>query len=509
MSPLRHRLPPLAGALALAFLALATVRLLALGPTDAFRPAIVAVALSALQGGIPAGVLTSWAVIAGYDLSFADPRWSFAVSDPAQRRALVEFAVESSVFATALGMLRSFHRRAARERQAAQAARRRAEESEARFRRLAEDAQDLVYRWRVEPEPGFEYVSPSSTAICGYTPEELYADPGLRTRMVHPEDVAALEAGALDPRAPLLLRWRRKDGTIVWTEQRNVPVHGASGELVAIEGIARDVTAAKAQDDLRALLLSEARRANREREQVLAIVAHDLRNPLASILLNASFLDRADAGGADAAALRSRGEVIRSSCLRMSLLIDDLLDADSIQAGRLRVAPSPQDAGALASEALESLRAVAEKGGVALVLQVDDALPLAEADHGRVVQVLQNLLSNALHATAAGGRVEVQVQRAGPDTLRFRVRDSGSGIAPQDLPHVFERFRRGGAVRYRGSGLGLAIARGIVEAHGGTMEAHSRQGEGSVFSFTLPGSRGEAPPAASAAGWRLPLLPSA
>ncbi len=118
-------------------------------------------------------------------------------------------------------------------------------ESEARFRRLAENAQDLIYRYEFFPHRGFTYVSPAATSITGYTPEEHYADPDLGRKLVHPDDRPLLERYFQNEgvfRQPLILRWIRKDGTLIWTEQRNVPIYDAAGNLVAIEGIARDIT---------------------------------------------------------------------------------------------------------------------------------------------------------------------------------------------------------------------------------------------------------------------------
>ncbi|HEX2728764.1 MAG TPA: PAS domain S-box protein, partial [Rubrobacteraceae bacterium] len=124
--------------------------------------------------------------------------------------------------------------------------------SEERLRLLAENAGDMVYRYRLLPTRGFEYVSPAATAITGFAPEEYYADPDLVFKVVHPDDRHLLEESFGHTGAPLVLRWRRKNGSIIWTEQRNKPVHDEAGDLVAIEGIARDITEAKqAEEELR------------------------------------------------------------------------------------------------------------------------------------------------------------------------------------------------------------------------------------------------------------------
>jgi PAS domain S-box-containing protein len=117
--------------------------------------------------------------------------------------------------------------------------------SEERFRLLAENAQDLIYRYRLKPTLGFEYVSPSATAIIGYTPEEHYADPELRFKIVHPDDRHLIEEALRSPETPITIRWLRKDGGVIWIEQRTKAIYDGAGELVAIEGIARDITERK------------------------------------------------------------------------------------------------------------------------------------------------------------------------------------------------------------------------------------------------------------------------
>lgn len=133
------------------------------------------------------------------------------------------------------------------------------EASEARFRRLAENAQDLIFRYRLWPEPGFEYVSPAATVITGYTPEAHYDDPELGLKLIHPEDRAALarQLAGGEPERQLVLRWVRSDGRVIWTDQRNVPIYDGTGRLVALEGIARDITREKLAEQT----LAESQRA--------------------------------------------------------------------------------------------------------------------------------------------------------------------------------------------------------------------------------------------------------
>ena len=118
-------------------------------------------------------------------------------------------------------------------------------QSEERFRLLAENAQDLIYRYRLKPNPRFEYVSPSAAAIIGYTPEEHYADPELCFKIVHPDDRHLIDEALRSPETPIMIRWLRKDGGVIWIEQRTKAIYDGAGELVAIEGIARDVTERK------------------------------------------------------------------------------------------------------------------------------------------------------------------------------------------------------------------------------------------------------------------------
>ncbi len=225
----------------------------------------------------------------------------------------------------------------------------------------------------------------------------------------------------------------------------------------------------------------EAEAASRARDDILGVVAHDLRNPLTAISMYASLLLEMPR---DADTQRGQLRTVLELTDQMNRLIQDLLDASRIEAGQLRVHPAPLRLPPLLADAAEMVRMAAAERGVSLRVQAADGLPPVLADRDRVLQVLSNLLGNAVKFTPRGGDVLV-LASARDRVVEVSVADTGAGIPPEQLPHVFDRFWQGDA-RRKGAGLGLAIARGIVEAHGGRIRAESEPGRGSTFTFTLP-----------------------
>jgi signal transduction histidine kinase len=252
-------------------------------------------------------------------------------------------------------------------------------------------------------------------------------------------------------------------------------------ELALAEEMAR--RAALAIDNAR--LYGQAQQAVRAREGVLAVVSHDLRNPLASILLNTStVLELSDPGTLEPWVMDSLRQTI-ALVQQSNRLIEDLLDVSRAVNGGIPLLRAPHDLRDVAGRAERMLRPLAEDRGLSLEVRLPAGPVPVSVDGDRVLQVLSNLVGNALKFTPAGGRVEVDVEAAN-GIARVSVRDTGIGIAADELEHVFDPFRQVGDADRRGVGLGLPIARGIVEAHGGRISATSELGAGSVFTFTLP-----------------------
>lgn len=290
----------------------------------------------------------------------------------------------------------------------------------------------------------------------------LFSELGARTALVVP----------LRTSAPL------GEMTFVFAEssRRHVPA-----DLVLASALAQ--RAALALENAR--LYQEADRAVRARDEMLAVVSHDLRNPLSAILANAGVLVRRLPPGEDFEPIHKRAEAIRRSAERMNHLIRDLLDMARIDSRLLQIERAPHELGGLLGEAMEMFQPLAADRDVSLGLEMDDGNALLLCDRERVLQVLSNLMGNAVKFTPGGGSVRL-VARCCESEVRLGVSDTGPGIAPEFLEQIFDRFWQVRASGRAGAGLGLSIARGIVDAHGGRIWAESRPGQGSTFWFTLP-----------------------
>ena len=239
-----------------------------------------------------------------------------------------------------------------------------------------------------------------------------------------------------------------------------------------------------------ARLYREAQAAIRVRDDVLAIVSHDLGNPLHAVDLGASLL--LQQYGAEPRA-RKHIDAIRRSTDRMARLLNDLLDMASINAGKLAVRPARVDARQLVTEVLDLHEPLAHERGVTILRDTDIEDVTLYVDRDRITQAFSNLLGNAIKFCTPGDVIMVRGERVS-DGIRFTFADTGPGIARADLPHIFEPYWSGRSGKKNGTGLGLFITRAIIEAHGGRIEVDSEPGSGASFAATLPiASPGTAP----------------
>jgi signal transduction histidine kinase len=252
------------------------------------------------------------------------------------------------------------------------------------------------------------------------------------------------------------------------------------------EQAARAEAAAQQRERSRAEVAEQqAQRAVRTREEVLAVVSHDLKNPLGSIALSTQLLRRLLPPGEEGERMRKHTHTIERSVERMDRLIRDLLDMASLQAGQVKLDLGRYAVDDLVREGLTLLEPLAIEKHIVLRTRLPRERLWVRCDRDRVFQVLSNLVGNALKFTPEGGTVTVEVMSE-VAFVCFSVRDTGPGIPAEALPHLFEPFWQVEGTGKKGTGLGLTISRGLVEAHGGQLEVESEQGQGSTFSFTLP-----------------------
>jgi PAS domain S-box-containing protein len=368
-----------------------------------------------------------------------------------------------------------------RQRRRAEAALR---DSEERFRLLAEHAKDIIFRYRLAPEPGMEYLSPAVESVIGSGPEQFYADPELLFRLLEPQDRALLEQSWRSGQpGTLTVRWRTPGGT-VWTEQRAVAITDDAGRVLAVEGILRDTTERVIAEQERAELERQLRQAERldSLGQLAGGIAHDFNNLLAVIS------GYADMFGDELAADhpgRSDLDGIKQAAARGSALTRQLLIFSRLEPSQ----PEVLDLNAVVTDTQRLLsRTLGEDIHVAT--QLTPNLPLVTMDRSKIEQVLMNAVMNARAAMPTGGHLTIATSagndaEAGTPTACLAVTDTGCGMPPEVVTRAFEPFftTKG---RGQGTGLGLATAYGAVTEAGGRIGLESRVGDGTTLRVCLP-----------------------
>jgi PAS domain S-box-containing protein len=306
-------------------------------------------------------------------------------------------------------------------------------------------------------------------------------------RIIHPDDrprVLTSIQWAIESGKPYDIEYRvvGADGAARWVESKG-RVEYQDGRAVRMTGIAMAVTRRKEAEFAR---LADAHEANQLKDQFLATLSHELRTPLNAILGWIHVLEH-DAGSPER--VRHAMDIVRRNAKLQAQLIEDILDVSRIITGKLTIEPQTVDLSALVETTLSGLLPAAALKQIQITREIPGDMPLIEGDPKRLQQILGNVISNAIKFTPEEGDVHVRCHVSG-DRLLIEVRDSGAGIAPELLPHIFDRFRQGDSRstrRHGGLGLGLAIARHLAELHGGDIEAYSEGADrGTMFRIGLP-----------------------
>ncbi len=359
-------------------------------------------------------------------------------------------------------------------------------ETEARYRLLAENANDMVTE--MNREGMFTYVSPSVFAMTGYRSDEVLGRRALH--FILPEDHARVsdafaKASIQNPGWTIEYRVRRKDGAVIWVEARPSLTRNSDNVVTGVTDVIRDVTARKVMEADLERARAEAEAAAVVKGEFLANMSHELRTPLTSIVGFADLMK--SVGGLDEDGLRYVERIADSSQALLNV-VNDILDFSRLEAGQVAITPHPVDPVGLIAGALDLLAPQAAAKGLILTADLDGLPSLLMLDAARVRQILLNLIGNAVKFTAAGsvtveGRYDVQEQR-----LRCTVTDTGPGVSVDRVDSLFQRFSQidGSTTRsHGGTGLGLAICKGLAEAMGGAVGADSTSGAGSRFWFEI------------------------
>jgi PAS domain S-box-containing protein len=365
--------------------------------------------------------------------------------------------------------------------------------SETRYRLMADNASDMITTFG--PGGDIRFISPACRPILGYAPEEMI---GRRVvDMTHPEDVAVMMghyAGliAKGPSAtsePYQFRGRHKDGHWVWLEgQPKLFFAPETGELVAIQDVARDVSSRKALEAALEAARAEAEASAAVKAEFLSNMSHELRTPLTAVLGFSRLIeDQPELSPA------TRRFVDRVSNAGKALLstVNDILDFSKLEAGQVEIVVVPSDPRQILEDAMDLFSGQAQEKGLDLVMTGLDRLPsgLTLAPE-RIRQILLNLIGNAVKFTDSG-RVVLEAKWAS-NLLRVSVTDSGAGIPADRLDQLFKRFSQvdgSSTRRHGGTGLGLAICKGLVDAMGGRIGVSSQAGQGSCFWFEIPADK--------------------
>ncbi len=369
--------------------------------------------------------------------------------------------------------------------------------SEERYRLIVETATEGI--WTLDKEGRTTFANRVMAELLGYTREEMMGRPVFDFMQAEDLETGRDKLGGLmaGTRVALDFRFRRKDGTDLWTQASGAPMLGGDGKIIGALGMLTDITQRREAESKLKDAYERLQKVDKERMQFLNNAAHELGTPLTPIKLQIHLLKARLAPDAPADQAKPV-EILERNFERLARLVRDLLDSARLQAATLKVHAVPLDLRDVLYECIENYLAPAREAGV--VLDVEDLPPMpVVADPSRLGQVFDNLLSNAVKFAARGGSIRLAVANE-PGLCVVRISDDGLGMRPEDVKRLFQPFTQVHDTMQTtkgGTGLGLYVSRGIIEALGGTISAESAGlGKGSTFTVRLPLSkqgRGAAP----------------
>ena len=363
-------------------------------------------------------------------------------------------------------------------------------ESETKYRRLAENAQDMIYRMSL-PDVKYEYVSPASVQITGYTPEEFYSSPLLVAKIIHPDynnyfktEWSKLLKGEMRPTYEYKII--TKTGKEKWLYQRNVLIRDKLNNPIAIESIVTDITDRKKAEQ--SLKKSEVRlkESNKTKDKFFSIIAHDLKSPFQSMLGFSEMLDN-KFDKFDSKKRKQFIGIIHQGLQDTYKLLENLLCWSRSQSGLIDFNPEKINLYLISKEACELLNLSAENKSIKLINKIPERIYI-ESDIDMLSTVIRNLISNAIKFTPKGGQISIETEII-QHFIKISVKDTGVGISKEIQSKLFDITKNTstpGTENERGTGLGLIICKEFVEKHGGKICIESEIGKGSTFSFTIP-----------------------
>jgi PAS domain S-box-containing protein len=365
---------------------------------------------------------------------------------------------------------------------------------------LAERLDDVTrlvsdWIWETDENLVLAYVSPRVTEVLGWHPRELVGRPLLELGefVLHEGQAEPLSPRRHTPFRDLPFAMRHRDGSSRLFHVSSLPMFcPATGAFRGFRGTARDVTELKEREHALLAAKELAEVANRSKSEFLANISHELRTPLNAIIGFSEIMRDEIFGPIGSAQYREYLGDVLDSANHLLDLINDILDVAKAEAGKLELAEAEIDMGAVFGAAIRLVRERAQRQRLELDLLVEPELPPVLADERKIKQILLNLLSNALKFTPEGGHVAASVALDPDGSLVLAVRDTGIGIAPEDIATALTPFGQvEGALsrRHEGTGLGLPLSRAMAELHGGTLSVESAIGKGTIVRVRLPPER--------------------